>query len=80
MKVIEELETSKRGLFSGSIGYIDPEQNFDFNVVIRTLEYEENSETFSIQSGGAITIDSEPEAEWDEIQLKSSFILQYLKS
>lgn len=74
MQLIEQYEQSKRGVFSGSIGYFTPENNFDFNVVIRTILYNKKNKYLSVQSGGAITIDSLPEAEWDELQLKSALI------
>lgn len=72
MQLIEELETSRRGVFSGAIGYFAPDLHFDFNVVIRTILYDQNKRKISIHSGGAITIDSDPEQEWAEMQLKSN--------
>lgn len=74
MQLIEELESSKRGIYSGSIGIIYPNGDFDFNVVIRTLLYNEKDAYLSVQAGGAITYDSMPEEEWEEIQIKLSTI------
>ncbi|MHB1277572.1 MAG: aminodeoxychorismate synthase component I [Bacteroidia bacterium] len=74
MQLIEELETSKRGIYSGSIGIIYPDGDFDLNVVIRTLLYNEKDSYLSVQAGGAITYDSKPEEEWEEIQIKLSTI------
>ncbi|HCS21863.1 MAG TPA: aminodeoxychorismate synthase component I [Bacteroidetes bacterium] len=74
MQLIEELESTKRGIYSGSIGIIYPNGDFDFNVVIRTLLYNEKDSYLSVQAGGAITYDSKPEEEWEEIQIKLSTI------
>ena len=69
MKAIESLEDYKRGIYSGAIGYITPEQDFDFNVVIRTAIIEKGKLVFPV--GGAITSDSIPEEEWEETLVKS---------
>ncbi|MFV1883545.1 MAG: aminodeoxychorismate synthase component I [Balneola sp.] len=69
MKAIETLEDYKRGIYSGAIGYITPEQGFDFNVVIRTAIIEKGKLVFPV--GGAITSDSIPEEEWEETLVKS---------
>jgi para-aminobenzoate synthetase component 1 len=76
MQLIEKYELSRRGLYSGSVGYIDPEGNFDFNVVIRSLLYNETSKYLSYQTGGAITYESVPEAEWEEVRLKANAMEQ----
>jgi para-aminobenzoate synthetase component 1 len=73
---IDKLEKKKRGLYSGSIGYIDQEGNMDLNVVIRTLIYDDVSCELSLSAGGAITWDSDPETEWEECQIKAHAILQ----
>lgn len=72
MELIETYEKAKRGVFSGSIGYITPTDDFDFNVVIRSLIYNIATKTISFYTGGAITIDSDPEKEYEELILKSS--------
>lgn len=74
MELIERYEAARRGLFSGCVGYISPEGNFDFNVVIRSLFYNQTSQYLSYQTGGAITHDSVAEEEWQETLLKASAI------
>ncbi|RYD98198.1 MAG: anthranilate synthase component I family protein [Sphingobacteriales bacterium] len=71
MELIEALEKSKRELYAGCIGYCNPAGDFDFNVVIRTLLYNSTSKRLSYHTGGAITIDSDPEKEWQEVLLKA---------
>lgn len=71
MQLIDEYERSRRTLFSGSVGYITPEGNFDLNVVIRSLFYNSSSRYLSYQTGGAITYDSDAEQEWEEMRLKA---------
>ncbi len=73
-QLIEKYEKTKRGLYSGSVGYITPNGDFDFNVVIRTLFYDSFSKYASFQVGGAITYDSEPKSEWEECLLKAKAI------
>ena len=69
MKVIEDLEDYKRGVYSGAVGYITPEYDFDFNVVIRTALIELGKLSYPV--GGAITSDSVPEEEWEETLVKA---------
>jgi len=71
MQLIDQYERSRRELFSGSVGYIDPEGDFDFNVIIRSLFYESQSGYLSYQTGGAITWGSDPQSEWEELRLKA---------
>lgn len=71
MQLIHEYEAQCRGLFSGSVGYISPKGDFDFNVVIRSLFYNTNTCHLHYKTGGAITWDSNPEEEWDEMKLKA---------
>ena len=78
MELIEQYEKSKRGLFSGSIGYISPSGDFDFNVVIRTLFYHKSLKKASFQVGSAITYDSDPANEYEECLLKAKAITQLL--
>ncbi len=75
MELIEELESFKRGLYSGSIGYITPNGDFDFNVVIRTLLYNQKERYLSCSVGGAITIKSDPEKEYQECLVKVKRIM-----
>lgn len=80
MKLIEEYERTKRGLFSGAVGYIDPKGNFDFNVIIRSLLYNKSKRYLSYTVGGAITSGSKPEDEYSECLLKAKAINQALNS
>ena len=77
MKIIEELESTKRGLYSGAIGYITPSQDFDFNVVIRTLLYNSTKQYLSLMVGSAITDACEPEKEYEETLLKAQKIIDH---
>ncbi len=78
MQLIEQYERTKRGIFSGSIGYIDPNGNFDFNVVIRSLMYNQSNSYLSYQVGGGITFYSDPEKEYEECLLKAEAIKKVL--
>ncbi|REL29098.1 anthranilate synthase component I family protein [Rhodohalobacter sp. SW132] len=69
MKQIEKMESYKRGIYSGAIGYINPNGDFDFNVVIRSCILQNNRLHYPV--GGAITGDSKPEEEWEETKIKS---------
>jgi para-aminobenzoate synthetase component 1 len=69
MQAIEELEDYRRGIYSGAVGYITPQGNFDFNVVIRTAIIKNNELFYSV--GGAVTADSNPEDEWNETLVKA---------
>jgi len=71
MKIIENLEETKRGLYSGSVGYFTPDDNFDFNVIIRSILYNEEKKYISYSVGGAITAKSIPEKEYEECLLKA---------
>ncbi len=71
MELIDKYEASRRELFSGTIGYITPQGDFDFNVIIRSLFYNQQSKYLSYQTGGAITFDSTPQQEWEEMRLKA---------
>jgi para-aminobenzoate synthetase component I len=71
MELIEQYEKTKRGIFSGAVGYISPDGDFDFNVVIRSIMYNESSGYLSFQTGSAITFYSDPEKEWEECLLKA---------
>ena len=80
MEIIERLETTKRGIFSGSVGYVTPNNDFDFNVVIRSIFYDEASQHLSFSVGSAITYDSVGEQEYDECLLKAQAILEVLEA
>lgn len=70
MTLIEQYESSRRGLYSGAIGYIAPNGDFDFNVVIRTILYHAGRACVSASVGGAIVYDSRPEEEYEECMVK----------
>jgi para-aminobenzoate synthetase component 1 len=71
MQLIEQYEASRRGLFSGALGYITPEGDFDFNVVIRSILYNASRKYLSFQTGSAITYYADPIKEWEECLLKA---------
>lgn len=77
MQIAETYESTKRGLYSGSIGYITPENDFDFNVVIRTLLYNSEREHLSYMVGSALTAQADPEKEYEECLVKGK-ALQYV--
>lgn len=79
MKIIEALEETKRGLYSGTVGYITPEGDFDFNVVIRSILYNETREYVSYSVGGAITAKSDPLKEYEECLVKAKAMRQVLE-
>ncbi|MFN8244280.1 MAG: anthranilate synthase component I family protein [Ferruginibacter sp.] len=83
MQLIEEYEQTRRGLFSGAIGYFKPGENnvhdFDFNVIIRSLFYNAATQYLSFQAGGGITFYSDPEMEYQESLLKATALLQVLQ-
>lgn len=76
MQLIEQYEKTRRGLFSGAIGYISPNGDFDFNVVIRSLLYNASTKYLSFQTGGAITFNSNAEKEYEECLLKAETMLK----
>ena len=78
MKIIEALEETKRGLYSGAIGYFTPTGDFDFNVVIRSILYNSEEKYVSFSVGSAITAGSIPEKEYDECLLKAKAMLEVL--
>lgn len=78
MNEIESLENSSRGLYSGSVGYFAPDQDFDFNVVIRSIIYNSVNGKLSFHVGSAITNDSDPEFEYNECLLKAESLLEVL--
>ena len=78
MQLIEYYENFKRGIYSGSIGYITPELDFDFNVVIRTILYNLADKYLSIGVGGAITSQSDPNQEYEECLIKVKPLFEVL--
>ncbi|MDR9418877.1 anthranilate synthase component I family protein [Gracilimonas sp.] len=76
MQAIEKYEDYKRGIYSGALGYFKPNNDFDFNVLIRTAIIEEQKLVYPV--GGAITSDSDPKAEWEETLIKARAITNLL--
>lgn len=79
MKIIENLEETKRGLYSGAVGYFTPESDFDFNVVIRSILYNQEKQYVSFSVGSAITSKSVPEKEYEECLLKARAMHEVLR-
>jgi len=71
MKIIETLEETKRGLYSGTVGYLTPNGDFDFNVVIRSILYNQTKKYLSYSVGSAITAKSDPNKEYEECLIKA---------
>ena len=80
MQLIDHYEKTKRGLFSGTVGFITPDSDFDFNVVIRSFLYNASAKYLSFQTGSAITYDSDPEKEYEECLLKAASLIETLET
>ncbi|WP_396600807.1 aminodeoxychorismate synthase component I [Algibacter sp. R77976] len=80
MKIIETLEETKRGIYSGSIGYFSPNGDFDFNVVIRSILYNATKQYISYSVGGAITAKSKPLKEYEECLVKAKAMREVLEN
>jgi len=80
MKIIEELEETKRGLYSGAVGYFSPESDFDFNVVIRSILYNKERRYVSYSVGSAITAKSNPLNEYEECLVKAKAMREVLEN
>nr|WP_246601747.1 anthranilate synthase component I family protein [Hymenobacter profundi] len=78
MQLIEQYERTRRGLYSGCLGYAWPNGSFEFNVVIRSMQYRADTGYLSFQVGSAITYDSVPEQEYAECLLKAKAMLEVL--
>jgi para-aminobenzoate synthetase component 1 len=79
MELIEKYERSRRGIFSGAVGYISPDGNFDLNVVIRSIMYNAATNYLSFQAGSGITFYSDAEMEWEECLLKAEAMKMVLE-
>ncbi len=79
MQLIEKYEEVDRGLFSGSIGYFTPDNNFDFNVVIRSIFYNDAAKALHFFAGSGITFYSNAENEYDECLAKAEAMMQVLQ-
>ncbi|MFW5892370.1 MAG: anthranilate synthase component I family protein [Bacteroidota bacterium] len=80
MEIIHDYEITKRGLYSGAVGYITPGKDFDFNVVIRSILYNAVNKYVSFMAGSALTVASDPEKEYEECLLKASAMASVLGS
>jgi para-aminobenzoate synthetase component 1 len=80
MKLIEKFEETKRGLYSGSVGYFTPDNDFDFNVIIRSVLYNKSNKYVSFSVGGALTAKSTADAEYQECLIKAKAMREALVS
>lgn len=79
MQLIDKYEKTVRGLYSGAVGYVTPQGNFDFNVVIRSIVYNQLNHYTSVQVGSALTIECDAEKEYEECLLKAKAMRNTLK-
>jgi para-aminobenzoate synthetase component 1 len=80
MEIAEQFEPMSRGIFSGAVGYISPDGNMDFNVVIRSIIYNSALQKVVVRAGSAITMESNPDKEYEECQLKAAALISVLQS
>ena len=78
MELIEDFESTKRGIYSGTMGYITPEGDFDFNVIIRSIIYNSENRYLSFMVGSAITDGADAEREYEECMLKAAAMMKVL--
>ena len=71
MQLIEQYEKTARQLFSGSVGYITPQKDFDFNVVIRSIFYNATNRYINYLAGSGITFYADAKKEYEECLLKA---------
>jgi para-aminobenzoate synthetase component 1 len=79
MELIEQYESGKRAVYSGAAGFFTPDNDFDFNVVIRSIAYNSRLKKLGFWVGSAITYDSEAEKEYEECLLKAKAIMEVLE-
>ncbi len=80
IKIIEKLEKTKRGVYSGAVGYFTPSSDFDFNVVIRSILYNQTKKYVSYSVGSAITAKSNPLKEYEECLIKAKAMREVLEN
>ncbi len=80
MQFIDDIEEVARGPFSGTVGYMDPEDNFDFNVLIRSIFYNSHTEEIFMEAGSAITSYADAATEYDECLLKITPMITILSN
>lgn len=78
MELIDTYEMSRRGLYSGAVGWLEPNGDFDLSVVIRSLQWRADTGYLSFQVGSALTYDADPAQEYDECLLKARALLEVL--
>jgi para-aminobenzoate synthetase component 1 len=78
MRLIEKYEHTKREIYSGAAGFVTPEGDFDFNVVIRSLIYNADNHMLGFQVGSAITYDADGPSEYEECLLKAAALCKLL--
>ena len=78
--MIEQYEKTKRGIYSGCVGYVSPDKDFDFNVVIRSIMYNQHQKYLNYQVGSGITFKSKAENEYEECMMKAEAIKKVLQS
>ncbi len=76
MEIIDELEPTRRSIYTGSLGYLGYDGNMDINIVIRTFLIKENHAYFQV--GGAVVYDSDPEGEYQETLDKAKALIDSL--
>jgi anthranilate/para-aminobenzoate synthase component I len=77
MRLLDQLEPVRRGVYSGAIGYLDARGGADLAVVIRTIVLAGGRA--HLHAGGGIVADSEPDAEWLETLAKARPLLEALE-
>jgi len=78
MKFIDQIEAVSRGPFSGTVGYMDPDDNFDFNVLIRSIFYNHITKEIFMEAGSAITSYADGATEYEECLLKIAPMIEIL--
>ncbi|RLK63342.1 aminodeoxychorismate synthase component I [Atopobacter sp. AH10] len=77
MEIIDELEHSRRNIYTGSLGYLSLDGSCDFNIIIRTALYKDQN--YYLGVGGGITCESDPTFEYEETLQKAKALLQVLE-
>lgn len=78
MELIDRYESFRRGWYAGATGYIDPDGDMDFNVVIRSIVCDMSAGRMAFAVGGAVVYDSDPQEEYEESMLKAAAIFRVL--
>jgi para-aminobenzoate synthetase component 1 len=78
MEIIDELEPTARGVYTGAIGYLGVDGTVCLNIAIRTIII--SGDRALVQTGGGIVADSDPQAEWDETITKARALLAGIRA